>query len=99
LKVMPHIHANGTIQLEIEQEISNVVDQSATLTPTISQRRIHSTVAITSGQTVLLGGLISEREQRNDSGIPILHQIKYLGDLFGNKSGTRQRSEIVVFIR
>lgn len=100
LKVLPRVHANGTVQLEIEQEISNVVNQDQqTLTPTIAQRRIHSTVAVTSGQTVLLGGLISEREDGTKSGIPGLRQIRYLGDLFGNTSRNRQRSEIIVFIR
>jgi general secretion pathway protein D len=100
LKVLPHIHANGLVQLEIEQEISNVVNPSQqTLTPTISQRRIHSTVAVTSGQTVLLGGLISEQQDKSVSGIPGLNQIKYLGDLLGNTSKSRQRSEIIVFIR
>jgi general secretion pathway protein D len=99
LKVMPHVHANGTIQLEIEQEISNVTNQAQTLTPTIAQRRIHSTVEVASGQTVLLGGLISEREEKTNTGIPGIQSIKFLGDLLGNKSGTQQRSEIVVFIK
>jgi general secretion pathway protein D len=100
LKVLPHVYANGLVQLEIEQEISNVVNPNQqTLTPTISQRRIHSTVAVTSGQTVLLGGLISEQQDSTKSGIPGLNQIKYLGDLFGNTSKSRQRSEIIVFIR
>ncbi len=100
LKVLPRIHANGVVQLEIEQEISNVVNpDQQTLTPTISQRRIHSTVAVTSGQTVLLGGLISEQQDTTKAGIPGLNQIKYLGDLFGNTSKSRQRSEIIVFIR
>jgi general secretion pathway protein D len=100
LKVVPHVTADGTIQLEIEQEISNVVNQATqTLTPTISQRKIHSTVAVVSGQTVLLGGLISEREDRSSSGLPGLQHIAILGDLLGSKSNTRQRSEIVVFIK
>jgi general secretion pathway protein D len=100
LKVLPRIHANGVVQLEIEQEISNVVNpDQQTLTPTISQRRIHSTVEVTSGQTVLLGGLISEQQDTTKAGIPGLNQIKYLGDLFGNTSKNRQRSEIIVFIR
>ncbi len=100
LKVLPRIHANGVVQLEIEQEISNVVNpDQQTLTPTISQRRIHSTVEVTSGQTVLLGGLISEEQDSSKAGIPGLNQIKYLGDLFGNTSKSRQRSEIIVFIR
>jgi general secretion pathway protein D len=100
LKVLPHVNANGSIQLEIDQEISNVVNpDQQTLTPTISQRRVHSTVAVTSGQTVLLAGLISEREQHSRSGIPGLRDIGFLGGLFGNTSGTKQRSEIIIFIK
>jgi general secretion pathway protein D len=100
LKVLPHVNANGSIQLEIDQEISNVVNpDQQTLTPTIAQRRVHSAVSVTSGQTVLLAGLISEREQNTRAGIPGLRDIKFLGDLFGNTTGTKQRSEIIVFIR
>jgi general secretion pathway protein D len=100
LKVLPHVHANGTIQLEIEQEISNVVNPAQqTLTPTISQRRVHSTVAVTSGQTVLLGGLISEQEQKTKAGIPGLNEIEVLGNLFGTTSRTKQRSEVIMFIK
>jgi general secretion pathway protein D len=98
--VLPHVNANGSIHLEIDQEISNVVNpDQQTLTPTIAQRRVHSAVAVTSGQTVLLAGLISEREQNSRSGIPGLRDIKFLGDLFGNTNGTKQRSEIIIFIR
>jgi general secretion pathway protein D len=102
LKVLPHVHPNGSIDLEIEQEISNVVNPSGaaaqSLTPTISQRRIHSTIATTSGQTVLLGGLIKEDDEKTVSGVPGLSDIKYLGDLLGNKSDSKTRSEIVVFV-
>ena len=100
LKVLPQVNSNGTILLEIEQEISNVLNQDQqSLTPSISQRRVHSTVAVTSGQTVLLGGLISERDEKTLSGIPGLRQIEFLGNLFGNTSGTKHRSEIIIFIR
>jgi general secretion pathway protein D len=100
LKVLPHVNANGSIHLEIDQEISNVVNpDQQSLTPTISQRRVHSAVAVVSGQTVLLAGLISEREQKTKNGIPGLRDIKFLGDLLGNTTGTKQRSEIIVFIR
>jgi general secretion pathway protein D len=100
LKVLPHVNANGTIQLEVDQEISNVVNaDQQTLTPTISQRRVHSTVAVTSGQTVLLAGLISEREQNSRAGVPGLRDAGFLGALFGNTTGTKQRSEIIIFIK
>jgi general secretion pathway protein D len=100
LKVLPHVNSNGTVQLEVDQEISNVVNaDQQTLTPTIAQRRVHSTVSVVSGQTVLLAGLISERDQKSQSGIPGLREIKFIGDLLGNTSGTRTRSEIIVFIK
>src|SRR5262249_42656235 len=69
-----------------------------TLTPTIAQRRVHSAVAVMSGQTVLLAGLISEREQNTRSGIPGLRDIKFLGALFGNTAGTTPRPEVIIFI-
>jgi general secretion pathway protein D len=100
LKVLPHINVNGAIQLEVDQEISSVANPGQqTLTPTISQRRVHSTVAVTSGQTVLLAGLISEHTQQTRSGIPGLSEIKFFGDIFGNTDNTRTRSEIIVFIK
>jgi general secretion pathway protein D len=100
LKVLPHVHANGRVQLEVDQEISNIVNaDQQTLTPTIAQRRVHSTVSVNSGQTVLLAGLISERNQKNQSGIPGLREIKFLGDVFGSTSSTKTRSEIIIFIK
>jgi general secretion pathway protein D len=100
LKVLPHVNANGTVQLEVDQEVSQVVNPNQpTLTPTISERRIHSTVAVTSGQTVLLGGLISDNDQKTQSGIPGLSDIKVLGGLFGTQDHTKQRTEVIIFIR
>ena len=100
LKVLPHVYANGTIQMEIEQEISNVVNASQpTLTPTISQRRVHSTIAVTNGQTVLLGGLISDQDQKTKAGIPLLSDIEVIGNLFGTTSVQKQRTEIIMFIK
>src|SRR5262249_23732132 len=89
LKVLPRVNANGSIQLEIDQEVSSVPNGSQqSLTPTISQRRIHSTIAVMSGQTVLLGGLISDNTQSSRNGIPGLSDIKILGGLFGTQSNS-----------
>jgi general secretion pathway protein D len=104
LKVWPHVHANGTVELEIDQEVSSIVGGipsggTTNLNPTISERHIHSTVAVASGQTVLLGGLISEEDDKTQNGIPVLRQIKVIGDLFGTTSGSKQRSEIIVFVK
>jgi general secretion pathway protein D len=100
LKVLPHVHPNGSIELELEQEVSAVVPTAtATLTPTITERRVHSTVRMTSGQTVLLGGLISENNETTKAGIPVVDQIKYLGDLLSNKTDIRNRTEIIIFVK
>jgi general secretion pathway protein D len=99
LRVVPRINANGNVLLDIEQEISNVAAGSAgSLTPTVSQRRVKSSIAVASGQTVLLAGLISERNDKQRTGLPIVDQLP-LGDLLGNTTRTKQRTELIIFIR
>jgi general secretion pathway protein D len=100
LRVLPRANANGNIVLDIEQEISSVSPASVgTLTPTISQRKVKSSIAVTSGQTVLLAGLISESENKQRQGIPILDQIPGVGDAFSHQNVTRARTELILFIR
>jgi len=100
LNVLPRITADGTINLNIEQEISSVSGtDSETLTPTISQRRVSSTVSVASGQTVLLGGMISERQERGRDGIPVLGEIPVIGDAFRRTGNMATRTELIVLIR
>lgn len=101
LNVLPRITANGTVNLQVEQEISSVPRSSggANLTPTISQRRIRSTIAVPSGQTVMLGGLISERASRGQDGLPVLGDLPVVGDLFRSNSSDGVRSELIILIR
>ena len=101
LRVLPRSNANGNIVLDIEQEISNVAAQSTTtLTPTISQRRVKSSIAVASGQTVLLAGLISDQQNQTRAGIPVLDQLPgALGDAFGHQNIARTRTELILFIR
>lgn len=100
LRVLPRANANGNVVLDIEQEISSVAAGSAnSLTPTISQRRVKSSIAVTSGQTVLLAGLISETENRQRQGLPILDSIPGMGDAFSHQTTARARTELILFIR
>jgi general secretion pathway protein D len=103
LRVVPRVNVNGIVRLDIEQEISNVAPRSgnATLTPTVSQRRVKSAISVASGQTVLLAGLISERQERGSSGIPLLDQLPQpLGDIFStNRTNGLTRTELIIFIR
>jgi general secretion pathway protein D len=98
--VLPRANANGNIVLDIEQEISNVATNGpATLTPTVTQRRVKSSISVTSGQTVLLAGLISETENKQRQGIPLLDSIPGVGDAFAHQNKIRSRTELILFIR
>jgi general secretion pathway protein D len=102
LKVAPRINANGNVLLHIAQEISSVADNanSNTLTPTVSERSVESSISVASGQTVLLAGLISETRNHSRDGIPGLDSIPGIGPLFSTyNKGTHQRTELIIFIR
>jgi general secretion pathway protein D len=102
LHVSPRISANGDVRLEIEQEISNVVpsaNSAANLTPTISERKVKSSISIANGQTVLLAGLIQDQKNENKSGIPLLDDLQGIGNAFSNQDNTKMRTELIIFIR
>lgn len=99
LRVLPRANANGNVVLDIEQEISSIAAGAPTLTPTVSQRRVKSSIAVNSGQTVLLAGLISETENKTRQGIPLLDSIPGVGDTFAHQNTARARTELILFIR
>jgi general secretion pathway protein D len=101
LRVVPRINSNGNVLLDIEQEISNVSDTSSTgtLTPTVSQRKVKSSIAVATGQTVLLAGLISESRTRSRQGIPFLDKIPLLDEALSTNGRGVQRTELIIFIR
>jgi len=100
LNVTPRVNAGGLVSLEISQEVSNVrpEDNPTIDSPTIATRRIESTVAVQSGQTVALGGLIRDERSKGSSGIPFLSRIPVVGFLFGNKTEQALRTELLVLI-
>jgi general secretion pathway protein D len=101
LRVIPRVHSNATVTLDVEQVVSQVkADGNAnTLTPTISQRKVKSTVSIANGQTVVLAGLMSEQRTNGGTGIPGLAGVPLIGGLLGNMTPSLQRTEVIVFIR
>jgi general secretion pathway protein D len=100
LNVQPRVNSNGNVLLDIEQEISNVPQNSTSLTPTISQRKVKSEISVASGQMVLLAGLISDTQTSSRSGVPILDQIPIVGAAFGTATGkSTVRTELIIFIR
>jgi len=105
LRVIPRVSANGNVRLEIEQEISqvsntgSVTSTTQNLTPTISQRKVKSSISVATGQTVLLAGLIQEQKEVDHSGIPLLDQIPAWGNVVGNTGHNITRTELIIFIR
>jgi general secretion pathway protein D len=104
LKVTPRINSNGLVTMDVQQEISSVVASTSegdagTLTPSISQRRISSMIAVQDGQMVVLGGLISEQSDKQKSRVPVINRIPILGDVIGDTSPSKQRKELIVFLQ
>ena len=103
LQVRPRINSNQAVSLEIAQEVSRVDDASTSganspLTPTFIQRKITSRVNVQSGQTVVLGGLIQDSEERGRDRIPVLGDIPVVGNLFGTTLSRDTRTELIVFL-
>jgi general secretion pathway protein D len=101
LKVIPRVNSTGLVTMDVEQEVSQVAAQNATgsLTPTVSQRQVASTISVYSGQMVALGGLISEQRDNDRTSVPIINQIPLFGELLGSTGKASKRTELIVFIR
>lgn len=100
LTVTPTINAQGLVVMEIDQEISNNADSGPGVAgnPSFFERSIKTEVIAQSGQTVLLGGLISENKSNGKSKIPGLGDIPLFGSLFSSQSESTEKTELVVFI-
>jgi len=100
LTVTPRVNSSGTVGLDIEQEVSDVVTTTTSdlNSPTIRQRKLKSSVTIEDGETIALGGLIRDSQSRNKSGIPILSDIPWLGNLFKTTDNTSDRTELLVLL-
>jgi general secretion pathway protein D len=100
LSVTPRVSPDNSVLLEITQEVSSArqVDTAAGEDPIIAQRSITSQIIVQSGSSVLLGGLIQERSEDTQNGIPVLRRIPILGQAFNRTQNTQTRSELLVMI-
>jgi len=98
LGVQPRVNPGGLVYMNVIQQVSKPGAEGAGGNPTISQRQMSTQVAVQSGQTVLLGGLIQQDESTTDTGIPGLNRVPILGRLFGSTSRSRNRTELIVLI-
>ncbi len=101
LEVTPRVNAGGMVIMDITQRVDDVdqTDTSGIDSPTIIQREITTSVAVQSGETIVLGGLIRENEQSADRGVPFLKNIPIIGFLFRSEEEIKTKTELVVMIK
>jgi general secretion pathway protein D len=98
LDVRPRVNPGGLVYLDVAQEVSRADTEVAAANVPIVKRKLTTQVAVQSGQTVLLGGLIRELDTEGRSGVPGLSRIPLLGALFRNRESMGQRTELLVLI-
>ena len=101
LTVTPHITENGLVSMDVRQEVSDQsenVQAGGQTYPSFFQRSVNTTLTVKHNQTIVLGGLIKENKSDGRSGVPILNRIPILGFLFGKKSRSTTKTELIILI-
>lgn len=100
LEVTPRVNPGGLVIMDVSQEVSDVAttDSSELDSPTIRTRKINSSIAVQSGEAMVLGGLIKDTDEDGSSGFPGLHDVPVIGFLFGQKAQLSRRTELVVVL-
>ena len=99
LQVNARVNPSGIVTLIVDQENSSVSPTStSTATPAFDQQVVQTQITLQDGDTIALGGLISENTSVTSSGIPFLNRLPWVGGLFGSKGVAKSRSELVIFM-
>ena len=99
LAVTPSVNAGNMVTMLINQAVTDVGQiDAATGQRAFLQRQITSKVAVRSGEALVLGGLIRDNNTTGSNGVPGLHEIPIIGSLFGTKTSSGQRTELLVII-
>ncbi len=99
LRVKPQVNNGSSVRLDIEQETSNVLPSSSAVDLVTTKRRIKTSVLIEDQQLLVLGGLVDETWRDSESKVPILGDIPIIGGLFSQETKTKEKRNLVVFIR
>ncbi len=100
LDIKPRINENGSLLLDVTQEVSDVAKTttSGINSPTIQKRKIQTSVLTNDGYTVALGGLIRDNISESNSGVPLIKDIPVFGNLFKDNSSGNKRTELIVLL-
>ena len=101
LEIKPIVQANGLVDLQISQQLSEARPTAATSlagTPTILNRQISTSLTLKDGGSLLLGGLISGSQSAGETGLPVLGQLPGIGRLFRADSLQEDRTELLIMV-
>ena len=98
LNVTPHISSNDSVRLEIEQNTKDEGDKDPQLGPTWTERKLKTQVVVHDQESVVIGGLIQEREIYNTSKVPLLGDIPLLGYLFKYTTKTKKKTNLLILL-
>jgi general secretion pathway protein D len=104
LIVTPSVNAGNVVTMQVDQSVTDVGAQGSTAgsgaasQPTFLQRQLSSKLAVRSGESIVMGGLIQTNSSTTKSGVPVLHKIPVIGNLFGSTLDTGVRTELLVVI-
>ena len=101
LSITARVNPSGIVTLVINQDVSAPqapAANAAIQSPSFSRRSVQTQVTLQDGDTIAIGGIINESDTYSTAGIPFLHRIPGIGVLFGNKSVSKERTELVVFM-
>jgi general secretion pathway protein D len=100
LSVTPRINSSGWVTLKINQEVSSpgAPVEGGLATPQINVKSVDTQATVKNGETIVIGGIISESNDRSTDRIPIIGNIPIIGYLFGNTTMSKKRNELIVMI-
>jgi general secretion pathway protein D len=99
LRVKPTINTEGLLTLNITQEVSEMgSNPPGVSSPSILVRKINTSVVASSGQSIVLGGLMSETHSSSESKVPFIGDIPLLGEFFKSKSREKRKTELIVIL-
>ena len=99
LIVTPSVNSGNIVTMQVDQSVTDVgAKDEVSGQRGFLQRQLSSKVAVRSGESIVMGGLIQERSSTTKSGIPILHTLPVVGNLFGSTAKDGARTELIVII-
>jgi general secretion pathway protein D len=101
LQIMARVVPSGIVTLIINQEVSSPIAPPASAaiqSPSFSKRNVTTQVTVQDGDTIAIAGIIQETDTSSSAGIPMLNRIPVIGGAFGNRSYSKERTELVVFM-